>query len=167
MIGNIDFKMTKQLQEREKRRQKQEEFLNVTKIPKLEENDNCGVNIEREETTKNIFGAENRDSIPTTTSSEPTTNFSSSQMCKNLPTLARECDRWGLSDRGAAAVSTALLQDLGIITEQETSSVIDRSKVRRERQKLRSQLHSTDTDKKYNLCCSQYILMEGRTQLGK
>lgn len=50
MIGNIDIKMTKQLQVREKRRQKQEEFLTITKITKLEENANCGVNIEQEET---------------------------------------------------------------------------------------------------------------------
>lgn len=55
------------------------------------------------------------------------------QMRKTLPTLARECDRWGLSGRGAAAVSSALLQDLGIVHENDTASIIDRSKIRRER----------------------------------
>ncbi|KAK4871936.1 hypothetical protein RN001_016060 [Aquatica leii] len=64
------------------------------------------------------------------------------QMHKTLPTAARECDRWGLSDRSAAAVSSALLQDLGIVTENDTASVIDRSKIRRERQKCRSKLQS-------------------------
>ncbi|CAH1110389.1 unnamed protein product [Psylliodes chrysocephalus] len=68
----------------------------------------------------------------------------SGQMRKSLPNLARECDRWGLSDRGAATVSSALLQDLGVLTKDDNSSVIDYSKVRRERQKLRKQNQSND-----------------------
>lgn len=36
------------------------------------------------------------------------------------------CDRYGISDRPAAAVATAILQDVGLINEADTSLVIDR-----------------------------------------
>jgi len=31
------------------------------------------------------------------------------QMRRKLPTVARECDRWGISDRSAAAITSAVL----------------------------------------------------------
>ena len=62
-----------------------------------------------------------------------------------LPTVARECDRRGISDRAAAAISSAILQDLGLIDHNDQSSVVDRSKIRREREKLRKSLSTKDT----------------------
>lgn len=59
---------------------------------------------------------------------------------KQLPNLARTCDRYGLSDRAAAAVASAVLQDFGIVTSENISNVIDRSKLRRERSKLRGEM---------------------------
>lgn len=50
---------------------------------------------------------------------------------KNLSTI---CDRYGISDRAAAAVASAVLQDAEINNE-----VIDKSKLRRARQKLRKE----------------------------
>jgi hypothetical protein len=61
----------------------------------------------------------------------------SQQMRLKLPTLARTSDRYGLSDRASAAVATAVLQDIGLVTEEDKSHVIDRSKLRRERAKKR------------------------------
>jgi hypothetical protein len=63
--------------------------------------------------------------------------FARLQRCSGLATLARACDRHQVSDRAAAAISSAVLQDFGVITQEETSSVIDRSKVRRARQAKR------------------------------
>ena len=52
----------------------------------------------------------------------PKTN---SQMRHPLPVLARECDRWGVSDCSAAAIASAVLVDFGIINEQDSSVVVD------------------------------------------
>lgn len=57
-----------------------------------------------------------------------------------LPALARACDRHGLSDRTAAAVATAVLEDLGVVTTHDLSNVIDTSKIRRARKRKRNEL---------------------------
>ncbi|GBM27460.1 hypothetical protein AVEN_59911-1 [Araneus ventricosus] len=46
-----------------------------------------------------------------------------------------ECDRYGISDRIATSFS-AVLQDIGIIHEGETSHMVDRNKILRQRKKL-------------------------------
>ena len=51
--------------------------------------------------------------------------------------------RWGVSDRAAAAIATAALIDLGLITSEDSSQVIDRMKVRRAKEKLRRTLNTT------------------------
>ena len=58
----------------------------------------------------------------------------------SLPTLATACDRHGVSDRAAASLGTAVLQDMQVINQGNKSQVIDRSKVRRERHKNRNDL---------------------------
>ncbi|GBM99978.1 hypothetical protein AVEN_187272-1 [Araneus ventricosus] len=53
-----------------------------------------------------------------------------------FPTLARECVRYGISDRKATSFAIAVLQDIGIVHEREPSHVVDRNKIRRQRKKL-------------------------------
>ena len=73
------------------------------------------------------------------THEEPTpTPTPDNQMRVKLPTLASSCDRHGLSDRAAASITSAVLQNIGIIHEGDISQVIDRSKIRRERIKKRT-----------------------------
>ena len=55
---------------------------------------------------------------------------------RKLPKLARMCDRYGISDRAGAAIANAVLQDYGIIAKHNPRDVIDRSKLRRERERL-------------------------------
>jgi len=62
---------------------------------------------------------------------------STSQMRLPLPNLAKEADRYGISDRATASLATAVLIDIEIVTKEDQSLVIDKSKVRRERMKLR------------------------------
>ena len=50
-----------------------------------------------------------------------------------------ECDRYGISDRAAAALANAIMTDLEIIDEKRTKNVIDKSKIRRERTRVRNQ----------------------------
>lgn len=59
------------------------------------------------------------------------------QMRIKLPSLALACDRHGVSDRAAAGIASAVLQDVGVIHKDDVSKVIDRNKVRRERCKRR------------------------------
>ncbi|KAK4880508.1 hypothetical protein RN001_008654 [Aquatica leii] len=150
MIGNIDKKRTKQLQEREKRKLKQEKSLqeaNSSKVQKFDKPDKertnrsveLGDSLSDDHTVDLDLPLLEDNNTPSTSSgisnkSRASLTITYAQMRKTLPTVARECDRWGLSDRSAAAVCSALLQDLVIVTENDTASVIDRSKIRRERQ---------------------------------
>lgn len=62
------------------------------------------------------------------------------QMRMSLPHLAMQADRYGLSDRSVAAIATATLIDVGMISKGNDQMLIDRSKVRRERKKVRKNL---------------------------
>ena len=46
--------------------------------------------------------------------------------------LARMSERFQISDRAAAAIANSVMQDLGLITDDDKTYVIDRSKLRRE-----------------------------------
>jgi len=59
------------------------------------------------------------------------------QMTVKLPATAMACDRYGLSDRASASITTAVLHDLDIVTSDDSSKIIDRSKVRRSRETTR------------------------------
>ena len=51
---------------------------------------------------------------------------------KDWPNLARMCERFQISDRAAAAIANSVMQDLGLITDDDKTYVIDRSKLRRD-----------------------------------
>lgn len=59
-----------------------------------------------------------------------------------FPAVARTLDRFGVSDRAGAAIVSAALQDVGIISPSNISNVVDRNKIRRERTKARTTLSS-------------------------
>lgn len=67
-------------------------------------------------------------------------NVAESQVRIPLPNLAKEADRYGISDRAAASLATAVLIDVGFITKENQSFVIDKNKVHRERLNLRKGL---------------------------
>uniref|UniRef100_UPI00358EBD2F uncharacterized protein n=1 Tax=Myxine glutinosa TaxID=7769 RepID=UPI00358EBD2F len=64
------------------------------------------------------------------------------QMTISLPSLAKACDRTGVSDRSAAILASSVLHDLGVVSPKHRSKIIDRSKIRRERSKTREELQS-------------------------
>src|SRR6218665_4013852 len=76
--------------------------------------------------------------------SKETSPSASTQMRTKLGAFSETCGRHGISDRSAAALASAVLQDVGIITPDNRSKVIDRSKVRRARQRNRSNLLKID-----------------------
>lgn len=67
---------------------------------------------------------------------------STSQMRIKLPATALISDRYGISDRATAAIASCLLQDVGMINEGDMSLVIDKSKIRREKQRNRYYLQT-------------------------
>ncbi|GBN07150.1 hypothetical protein AVEN_149609-1 [Araneus ventricosus] len=66
----------------------------------------------------------------------------------NLLAVARALDRFGISDRAGAAIVSASLQYVGIMSESNVSNVVNRNKIRRERTKARTTLRLTD-DRNY------------------
>ncbi|GBM20110.1 hypothetical protein AVEN_268426-1 [Araneus ventricosus] len=54
----------------------------------------------------------------------------------------RTLDRFGISDRAGAAIVSAALQDVDIISESNVLNVVDRNKIRRGRTKARATLLS-------------------------
>ena len=50
------------------------------------------------------------------------------------------CERYQLLDRAGAAIATSTLQDMGIVTNEDKSLVIDPSKLRRERERCRKEI---------------------------
>jgi len=67
------------------------------------------------------------------------TDDSQKQNRTKLPRFGAMCDRYGVSDRAAAALASALLEDYGIITETDRSQVIGPRKVAYERHKYREE----------------------------
>lgn len=57
-----------------------------------------------------------------------------------VPTLAKVCDRYGLSDAAGAATANSIMQDLGLISTDKPQLVIDRCKLKRAREKSRLEL---------------------------
>ena len=68
------------------------------------------------------------------------------------------CERYQISDRADAAIGSATLKDFGVVTEYDASLVIDRSKLRRERQKYRMKLEKQK--KAYLKLLMEYISMD-------
>jgi hypothetical protein len=75
------------------------------------------------------------DGLKNSTASEKKTERK--QMRKKLPKLAKICDRYGISDRAGAVIATAVLEDLGIVSQSTPTNVVDRYKLRRERELTR------------------------------
>ncbi|GBL99657.1 hypothetical protein AVEN_68901-1 [Araneus ventricosus] len=61
---------------------------------------------------------------------------------KKVLAAVRTLDRFGISDRAGAAIVSAALQDVGIISESNVLNVVDKNKIRRGRTKARTALLS-------------------------
>ena len=59
-----------------------------------------------------------------------------------LSNVARECDRDGVSDRCVTSLVRAVHQDVRLIHDEDSSMAIDRSKIRRKRDRVRKELQS-------------------------
>ncbi|GBM38262.1 hypothetical protein AVEN_47352-1 [Araneus ventricosus] len=72
--------------------------------------------------------------------------------------VALECDRYGVSDKAAAAIVNAALQDSGQLKNNYLTLVVDRSKIRRERKRVRNELKCDSlTQINQNPVCGLYF----------
>ena len=78
-----------------------------------------------------------------------------------FPNVAAASLRYGASDRMTAAIATAALIDAGLITEEDSSQVLDHNKVHREKKKLMENLR-TRADQRYMEEDIKCILFDGR-----
>ena len=101
------------------------------------------------------------DAASTSDSSEfsPPTKRPNIQNRQSLTNLALMCKRFDVSDRAGAAIASAVLKDFGVIDDGNLADDIDRSKLRRERQKYRQKLRD---DEECNFEIVDAIYVEGR-----
>ena len=78
---------------------------------------------------------------------------------KKWPNLARICERYQLSDRAAAAVANSVLMDVGLVTEDDKTRIIDRSKLQRERERCRNEIRS---EEQQNFGLVNAVYLDGR-----
>ena len=136
-IGCIDQVETKRLLNRQMRR----EGLKRQITPKKD-----SVNM-ASTTSDDMAGGEKRDEqiehdVPC---SQPKEN-NTKQRRINLPALAMACDQHDLTDRSAAAISTAVLHDMGLVKDDDMSNIIDKNEMRREREKVRTELQEPNNN---------------------
>lgn len=159
-IGNLDIIATQKLRRAEKR--KLQEEIRKSKCTEgnakrctaaadgTQKNEDATISDESdgeefvdfrksELTPSNCFAAEPSPSSGNNSQNDniPTEKPTAQQMRLRLPTLAKTCDRYGVSNRAAAAIASAVLKDVGLITQDNSSKVIDKCKLQRERQKSR------------------------------
>ena len=65
-----------------------------------------------------------------------------------------------MSDRAAALIVSSVLQDIGVVSSQDMSELVDRNKIRRARQKKRS---SSINEREHKLITGIYF--DGRKDL--
>src|SRR5277367_1945394 len=144
MIGNIDIGTTRRLELRQKR--KYRELLSVTKLQKLStlttaSPKECEIDVSAEDENDSDC-IDSCSGLSIDQDSNLTSNLRKDDAISNslklqmrvcLSNFARECDRHGVSDRCAASLATAVLQDVGVVSESDRSKIVDKCKVRRER----------------------------------
>ncbi|XP_061717533.1 uncharacterized protein LOC133525257 [Cydia pomonella] len=132
MIGSIDLVTTKRFERKLEREAKKtpcekQELLTETgaiDIAKPRDGSSFSREINNESSLKPLLSVSE---APRNTSVPPV----------SYATVARTLDRYGISDRAGAALVSATLQDIGLITRESSDNIVDRSKIRRMRSKAR------------------------------
>jgi hypothetical protein len=152
VIGNIDRKTTTRIKKRKEREYKREKYYKsqstVSNKDDPPDNNSSCKTVDSDSTTSASSGDVYMQSEGET----------SSRNIKSLPTLSRECDRYGVSNTVGAAIATAVLVDYGLVTDDDQSSSIDRSKLWRERERFRKTLSEPTGEK----CEPTALYFDGR-----
>lgn len=149
VIGNIDVSETKKLEKRNDRSKKLERYY--TSVTNGEQPKKIVEPFPPSDVTSDEpkYAAEIVDNLELC-SSKPEVPKKKSNFC--LPSLSKTCDRYGVSDRAAAAIASAVLHDIKSDVE-----IIDRSKLRRERSKSRKEILAAN-----QVTCLPALYFDGR-----
>lgn len=154
-IGSIDLCTTKLNIRRELRQEKYNKFADQNEASKVELT-SFQVSNEKSPLSDSESSSSDQEQDCQGPSSRPTSK-TTNQMRYKLTNFASACDRTGVSDRSASILANAVLQDLGVIKCTDSSKVIDRSKLRRERQKNRKYLQVKDLFQNDNAVSALYF----------
>ncbi|KAI4796469.1 hypothetical protein KUCAC02_026971 [Chaenocephalus aceratus] len=99
------------------------------------------------------------------TEPEPAASTKVQKNYDDIPNIALASVRYGIGLRPTAAIATAALIDAGIITEDNTSKVIDKNKVKRAQEKLMRELGEEFEEKCREMGGISCILFDGRIDL--
>ncbi|CAH1107402.1 unnamed protein product [Psylliodes chrysocephalus] len=111
IIGNIDVKETSKLINKASRMDK---FMQRKELEQSVQRAS-NINLSRKQKPETDIKIDHE--LPSTSYDSINTDMQCTQNYVKLSTLAKVCDRYGLSDRSAAAVATAVLHDLGIVCQ--------------------------------------------------
>lgn len=139
MIGSIDIQKTKQLTSSMKRKWEDETRI-LKQAEKFEPVPSTSQEFVSSETESTASSNSQHSLSPDKLATKR--RKINAQMRMQLTCLAKACDRTGVSDRTAATIASAVLEDVGIIKESDKDHVIDRMKIRRQRRKARSSLQT-------------------------
>ncbi|KAK4883922.1 hypothetical protein RN001_000193 [Aquatica leii] len=156
-IGKIDVKVTKILEKKLARKAKSNKRTEI--IPNEDDKTYQVTSSPSEDSSRRSSICSNESVELQLPKSDILNQPSTSQMRTKLPSLAQACDRTGVSDRSAAILVNSALKDLGIITMEASSKIIDRSKIRRERVKARKELKKKHEEE---ATCVYGIYFDGR-----
>lgn len=131
-IGNVDKTTSQVLNKREKRKARAASSLSHFVEDSLERKGSIDLDSESSDT---IHSDSDLDSVY-----EPSSSCQPNQMRVSLPATSKLVDRYRISNRASAAITSAVLQDIGIVSQTEKSFVIDKNKLRREKEKVRVRL---------------------------
>lgn len=143
-IGAIDKPVTAMMKRRMTKEYRMKERENDEKRRKLESE--AKANTAMEELEANTAMGEMELSTKETSESEEEKDWALEEASSDdrnivqIPTVALEAERYGISNRAAAAISTAALVDYGVVSHQDRSNIIDHHKVWRARQQLRKDM---------------------------
>ena len=154
MIGSIDRPKTKALllraqrKAREATRIKAASTLRSVEIRPTDNTYDCDINlntVDSDETDDGSSGSKEE------VEDKELANTPLSQQRRRLMNTAKASERYGISDRAAADIASSVLTDFGIVTPSDKSQVVDRSKLRRERKRLREDLQMESARNTTNL----------------
>ena len=134
VIGRVDKAETKHLQKKIRRRLTRAQ----QEIPQPSTSA-FNIHDQQGEDTGEVEEQDSSDEPWTMPSNMKPKRASQNQM-RSLEQTSVTCDRFQVSDRAGAAIATSVLSDLGFVSSEDRSRIIDKGKLRRERQKQRTAL---------------------------
>lgn len=142
IIGGVDSKVTKILQKETRKTSVAQQNANLS-----------GVSLETGSSSIHELSQSDESDSNTNDSSDEfkpnkheTNPKSDKQMRISLSNTVLISDRYGMSCRETAAITSAVLKDVGMITDENSSFVINKSKIQRSKSKVRCALQESNND---------------------